>query len=79
MKIKLVELKAVVELRKEHEWQLINYLAASDKKLGLLINFGHSVPRCIVPYGANATIDFDNKKVVVTESIVNENDKIKQI
>ena len=38
-----VELKAVVELRKEHEWQLINYLAASDKKLGLLINFGHSV------------------------------------
>ncbi len=35
--------KAVVELRKEHEWQLINYLAASDKKLGLLINFGHSV------------------------------------
>ena len=43
------------------------------------LNFGHSVPRCIVPYGANATIDFDNKKVVVTESIVNENDKIKQI
>ena len=39
----IVELKAVVELRKEHEWQLINYLAASDKKLGLLINFGHSV------------------------------------
>ena len=35
----IVELKAVVELRKEHEWQLINYLAASDKKLGLLINF----------------------------------------
>ena len=39
----IVELKAVVELRKEHEWQLINYLAASDKKLGLLINFGQSV------------------------------------
>ena len=39
----VVELKAVVELRKEHEWQLINYLAASNKKIGLLINFGHSV------------------------------------
>ena len=39
----VVELKAVVDLRPEHEWQLLNYLAASKMELGLLINFGHSV------------------------------------
>ncbi len=39
----IVELKAVVDLRPEHEWQLINYLAASNMNLGLLINFGHAV------------------------------------
>ena len=27
----------------EHELQLLNYLAASKKEVGLLINFGHSV------------------------------------
>lgn len=37
------------------------------------LNFGHSLPRCIIPYGANATIDFDNKKVHINESIVKEN------
>ena len=39
----VVELKAVVDLRPEHEWQLLNYLAAGRMELGLLINFGHSV------------------------------------
>ena len=39
----IVELKAVVDLRPEHEWQLVNYLTACNKKVGLLINFGHSV------------------------------------
>ena len=39
----IVELKAVAELRPEHEWQLINYLTACRKEVGLLINFGHSV------------------------------------
>ena len=39
----ILELKAVVELRPEHEWQLINYLTACHRELGLLINFGHSV------------------------------------
>ena len=39
----IVELKAVAELRPEHEWQLVNYLTACRKELGLLINFGHSV------------------------------------
>ncbi len=39
----ILELKAVVDLRPEHEWQLLNYLAATHKELGLLINFGRSV------------------------------------
>lgn len=39
----IVELKAVAELRLEHEWQLLNYLSASEIQIGLLINFGHSV------------------------------------
>jgi GxxExxY protein len=36
----IIELKALSELTKEHESQLINYLKATDKKLGILINFG---------------------------------------
>ena len=39
----IIELKAVADLRKEHELQLLNYLAAIKKEVGLLINFGHSV------------------------------------
>jgi GxxExxY protein len=33
-------LKAVDYLVKEHELQLINYLKATDKEVGLLLNFG---------------------------------------
>lgn len=29
------------------------------------INFGHSIPRCIIPYGSKAMIDYDNKKIKV--------------
>ena len=39
----IVELKAVADLRPEHEWQLVYYLSACMKELGLLINFGHSL------------------------------------
>ena len=39
----IIELKAVNDLKQEHEWQLINYLKACNKELGLLINFGHSL------------------------------------
>ena len=38
----ILELKAVSTLRPEHEWQLINYLKATDLKVGLLLNFGQS-------------------------------------
>jgi GxxExxY protein len=39
----IVELKAVQNIAKEHEVQLVNYLAATAMDDGLLINFGSSV------------------------------------
>lgn len=38
----VLELKAVCTLRPEHEWQLINYLKATEMQVGLLLNFGQS-------------------------------------
>jgi GxxExxY protein len=38
----IVELKSVEILTKVHEAQLLNYLKATGKQLGLLINFGKS-------------------------------------
>ena len=34
------------------------------------VNFGHSVPRCIIPYDAEATIDYDNKRIFVDDMIL---------
>ena len=39
----ICELKAVDILSKQHEVQLVNYLAATGIEIGLLINFGSSV------------------------------------
>ncbi len=39
----IVELKAVTALSKAHEVQLINYLKATNTKVGLLINFGEKL------------------------------------
>ena len=36
----IIELKAAEFLNKEHEYQLINYLKATDLEVGLLLNFG---------------------------------------
>lgn len=36
----IVELKAIDSLCEEHEFQLINYLKATDIEIGLLLNFG---------------------------------------
>lgn len=36
----IVEVKAISELNKIHETQLINYLKATGIEIGLLINFG---------------------------------------
>ncbi len=39
----IVELKAVSELVKAYEAQMLNYLKATGKKVGLLINFGEKL------------------------------------
>lgn len=36
----IVELKAVKEIVADHQSQILNYLKASEMKLGLLVNFG---------------------------------------
>jgi len=36
----IVELKAVKDLASEHKAQLLNYMKATNMKLGLLVNFG---------------------------------------
>ena len=38
----IVELKAVSTLSKPHKAQVLNYLNAADKEIGLLINFGET-------------------------------------
>jgi GxxExxY protein len=37
----VVELKAASALTSEHEAQLLNYLKATGKPVGYLVNFGH--------------------------------------
>lgn len=37
----IVEIKAVSGLLDEHRAQVINYLAATGKRVGVLVNFGH--------------------------------------
>lgn len=36
----IIELKAAEAIIEEHETQLLNYLKATDKEIGLLLNFG---------------------------------------
>lgn len=37
------------------------------------VNFGHSVPRCIVPYDAEITVDYDNKRIYSNTTIFESN------
>ncbi|MEE9165792.1 MAG: GxxExxY protein [Nitrospinota bacterium] len=39
----IIEIKAISKLTPQHEAQLINYLKATDIKLGLLVNFGEEL------------------------------------
>jgi GxxExxY protein len=36
----ILEIKAINNLLKEHQAQLLNYLRATEKHIGLLVNFG---------------------------------------
>lgn len=42
----ILELKALESLEKIHEAQLLNYLKATDYKIGLLVNFSH--PKAVI-------------------------------
>ncbi|WP_310601592.1 S66 family peptidase [Anaerosporobacter sp.] len=33
------------------------------------INFGHALPRCVIPYGIEVLVDMDRKKIVFKESL----------
>ncbi len=39
----IIELKAVSEIIKKHEVQLVNYLRATEIEIGLLVNFGEDI------------------------------------
>ena len=39
----IIELKAVSQLTKSHEVQLVNYLKATNIEIGLLVNFGEKL------------------------------------
>ena len=42
----ILEIKAIEALQKIHEAQLLNYLKATDYKIGLLVNFTH--PKAVI-------------------------------
>lgn len=54
-----------------NEYKKIYKKVFSDLDTPILynVNFGHSVPRCIIPYDAEATIDYDNKKIFINSPI----------
>lgn len=31
------------------------------------VNFGHSVPMCVLPYGATTILDLENKKIIISD------------
>lgn len=43
------------------------------------LNFGHSVPRCILPYDAETTIDYDNRRVFVNSNIFEKSKEMNSI
>lgn len=43
------------------------------------VNFGHSVPRCIIPYGIEVQVDYDNKTIMITEPMLKKREKNKTL
>jgi GxxExxY protein len=56
----LIELKAVQNLDRSHEAQVMNYLRATELEVGLLLNFGGSKPQF-----RRIVFDNSNKKIRV--------------
>ncbi|MBW1911533.1 MAG: GxxExxY protein [Deltaproteobacteria bacterium] len=60
----ILELKAVEQLQKIHEAQLINYLKATGMNVGILINFTHpkaEIKRMVLNLPEGHDSDFDDK------------------
>lgn len=34
------------------------------------VNFGHALPRCVLPYDAETTVDYDEKRIVITSRVL---------
>ena len=66
----LIELKAVQNLDRSHEAQVMNYLRATELEVGLLLNFGGSKPlfRRIVFDNSNKKIRVHPRKSAVGSS-----------
>ncbi len=67
----ILELKALDCLLIEHENQLINYLKATDKEVGLLLNFGKKpeIRRKIFDNDKKTMLRYPNKKEFAFENI----------
>ena len=59
------------------EYKMVYEKIFGDTNLPILynVNFGHSHPRCIIPYGAKATVDFDEKRIFIDEEILEKREK----
>ena len=56
---------------KEYKEVYKNIFKDLDTPILYNVNFGHSYPRCIIPYGALTEVDFDNKKIVIISKMLN--------
>ncbi len=55
-----------------NEYKEVYKKVFADLKTPILynINFGHSVPRCILPYDAECTVDYDKKTIQINSQIL---------
>lgn len=55
-----------------HEYKEVYKKVFSDLDTPVLfnVNFGHATPRCIIPYDREVEVDYDNKKIIIKENIL---------
>ena len=63
--------KPIDELYYE-EYKEVYKKVFADLKTPVLynVNFGHAVPRCILPYDADTMVDYDNKKIFIKSKVL---------
>ncbi len=51
------------------EYKAVYARVITNKELPILynVNFGHSTPRCVLPYGALVEVDLEDKRVLFKE------------